>query len=220
METGSLLPIVLSLGQTRKEKCLESPNGSGIEWDADVRLAEDCRQGRLAAYEQLYNNHGARMKSIALNLLGNIPDAEDAVQETFLKIYRNVDRFKGKSAFTTWIYRVLVNSCYDLLRSRRRRRPEVPGDVSEPRARESSLSSASDHPLRLTLEQTLQKLGKRNRTVFLLYEVEGFKHREIAEILDIPEGTSKNLLFEARKELQRLLWKPGQPWRSAHEAGM
>ncbi len=178
--------------------------------DPDAQLVQGCKSGSLPAYEQLYSVHGARMKSIALNILGNTSDAEDAVQEAFLKVYRGIGRFKGESTFTTWIYRILVNVCYDLVRRRQRRKPEVNETDLKPGTLELSGFSASDHPLRLTLERTLEKLSERSRTVFLLFEVEGFKHREIAAILNIPEGTSKNLLFEAKKELQRLLWEPGQ----------
>lgn len=188
---------------------MESSSCPDFLLNPDAKLAEDCKSGCLAAYERLYNAHGARMKSIALNLLGNTADAEDAVQETFLKIYRSVDRFKGESAFTTWIYRILVNASYDLMRKRQRRNPEVQEAEQEPGTLELSAASPADYPLRLTLENSLKKLSDRTRTVFLLFEVEGFKHREIAEILNIPEGTSKNLLFEAKKELQRLLWKLG-----------
>jgi len=197
---------------------LESSSCPDFLLNPDAKLAQDCKSGCLAAYERLYNAHGARMKSIALNLLGNTSDAEDAVQETFLKIYRSVDRFKGESAFTTWIYRILVNASYDLMRKRQRRNPEVQEAELEPGTLELSAASPADHPLRLTLENSLKKLSDRTRTVFLLFEVEGFKHREIAEILNIPEGTSKNLLFEAKKELQRLLWKLGQLPRSTNEA--
>jgi RNA polymerase sigma-70 factor (ECF subfamily) len=104
------------------------------------------------------------------------------------------------------------------MRKRQRRNPEVQEAELEPGTLELSAASPADHLLRLTLENSLEKLSDRNRTVFLLFEVEGFKHREIAEILNIPEGTSKNLLFEAKKELQRLLWKLGQSPRSTNEA--
>ena len=196
---------------------MESSSYPDFLLNPDAKLAEGCKSGCVAAYEQLYNAHGARMKSIALNILGNTSDAEDAVQETFLKIYRSVDRFKGESAFTTWIYRILVNACHDLVRKRQRRNPEVQETELEPGTLELSAVNPADHPLRLALENSLKKLSDRNRTVFLLFEVEGFKHREIAEILNIPEGTSKNLLFEAKKELQRLLWKSGQSLRSTDE---
>jgi RNA polymerase sigma-70 factor (ECF subfamily) len=145
------------------------------------------------------------MKSIACNLLGSVSDAEDAVQECFLKVYRGAGAFRGRSSFSTWLYRILLNTCHDSMR-RRRRRPEgeSPADASD--ARLDLPASGSDHPLRLELEDSLARLPERPRTVFLLAAVEGFTHREIGEVLGIPEGASRTLLFEARRELQRLLW--------------
>ena len=168
-------------------------------------LVEDCKNGTLAAFEHLYEVHGARMKSVAFNLLGNVQDAEDAVQDAFLKIYRSVGSFRRRSSFTTWIYRVLVNACYDLMRTRRRREPEVPERAPGLGAVDKTTGGCADHPLRLTLERSLRNLSERQRTVFLLFEVEGFRHREIAEILSIAEGTSKCILFEAKQELQQLI---------------
>lgn len=197
---------------------MEIPDDAGSAQFPDANLAADCKARSVAAYERLYNIHGARMKSIALNILGNTADAEDAVQEAFLRIYRGVGRFRGECAFTTWIYRVVVSACYDLARKRRRRKPEIQKDELPPGSLELPVSSALDHPLRLTLEQHLGKLSERSRTVFLLFEVEGFKHREIAEILNISEGLSKTVLFEAKRELQRLIWKHDMPARFVHEA--
>jgi RNA polymerase sigma-70 factor (ECF subfamily) len=144
------------------------------------------------------------MKSVAMNLLGNESDAEDAVQEAFLKLFRGLPGFKGGSLLSTWLYRILVNTCYDLGR-RRARSPEVPEDSDEggaARARREAGASPLDPPLRLTLERLLDGLDPQPRTVFVLFEIEGFKHREIAGILGIPEGTSRYALFEAKKSLQ------------------
>jgi len=167
----------------------------------DGELFEGCRSGSLDAFERLYETHEARMKSLAWNLLGNAADAEDAVQEAFLKVYRGARAFRGRSAFSTWIYRVLVNTCYDLLRKRRPGHETGAADSVDLHA-----APASDHPLRLSLEQCLSRLRPRHRSVFLLFEVEGFTHKEIGEILDMPEGTSKTLLFNAKRELQGMLW--------------
>jgi RNA polymerase sigma-70 factor (ECF subfamily) len=171
--------------------------------DAERTLLDACRRGEASAFEELYRTHGGRMKSVAVNLLGNASDAEDAVQEAFLKLYRGLPSFKGDSLLSTWLYRILVNTCHDLGR-RRTRSPEVPvaesgpEDVREPEAGAPPV----DHTLRLTLERLLDRLKPLPRTVFVLFEVEGFKHREIAEILGIPEGTSRYTLFEAKKALQ------------------
>jgi RNA polymerase sigma-70 factor, ECF subfamily len=175
----------------------------------DEALPEECRDGNVAAFEHLYEMHGARMKSIAANLLGNLADAEDAVQDCFLKVYRGAASFRGASRFSTWIYRVLVNSCYDMLRKRRRYPLEARSEGESLVSRREPVTPASDHPLRLSLEACVKDLEPRRRAVFLLFEVEGFTHREVGDILGVPEGTSKTLLFEARRELQRRLWKGG-----------
>ena len=90
-------------------------------------MAAACRAGDLHAYERLYRLQGARMRNLARNLLGTQSDAEDAVQETFLKIQRSIATFRGQSSFVTWTFRILVNTCHDLRRSRTRRRI-VPDD--------------------------------------------------------------------------------------------
>jgi RNA polymerase sigma-70 factor, ECF subfamily len=159
-------------------------------------LAEDCRCGKLSAYERLYQAQGSRMKSVAYHLLGSIPDAEDAVQEAFLRIYRNIAGFREEANFATWIYRILVNICHDQ-RRRKQRRPEAP--VVEIRAAGAAPS------LTLALEQALGMLNERHRLVFLLFEAEGFAHAEIAGILDTSESNSRYLLHEAKRELREIL---------------
>lgn len=175
----------------------------GIErFATSNELVEGCRQGSLPSFERLYEEHGARMKSIARNLLGSVPEAEDAVQDAFLKVYRSLGRFRGGSAFSTWVYRILVNVCYDRLRGRRRRQI-----VERPMPARIALAPAgeTDHPLRLAIEAALSRLEERERAAFLLCEVEGFSHKEAGEILEVTEGSSRALLFKARRRLQREL---------------
>jgi len=174
----------------------------------DESLLDGIRAGDVSAFERLYEVHGARMKSVAANLLGSAPDAEDAVQETFLKIYRGAAAFRGAARLSTWIYRVLVNTCYDLMRKKRRRPLEVVETGSDGETIEFQ-APASDLSLRLALEASVKELEPRRRSAFVLYAVEGFSHREVGEILGIPEGTSKALLFEARRDLQRRLSASG-----------
>jgi RNA polymerase sigma-70 factor (ECF subfamily) len=144
------------------------------------------------------------MKSITLNLLGNVGDAEDAVQEAFLKIFRGAKTFRGGAAFSTWTYRILVNTCYDALRRRKSRPVAGPLDAAGAQVAVAA-DPVADHPLRLALEKAVARLNPRHRAVFFLFAVEGFTHGEIARILGIPEGTSKTFLFEAKKKLQRWL---------------
>src|SRR5262249_21897967 len=127
-------------------------------------LLEGCRKGSLPSFERLYEEHGPRMKSIAKNLLGSAADAEDAVQDAFLRVYRGLARFRGGSSFSTWVYRILVNVCYDRLRQLSRR------SVERPMPARLALAPAgeTDHPLRLSIETALARLDERERAAFLL----------------------------------------------------
>jgi len=173
----------------------------------DAALAAACRSGDLRAYERLYAMHGARMKNLARNVLGNPIDAEDAVQETFLKVQRSIASFRGQSSFATWTYRILINTCYDARRSRLRKK-EVANDDSEETPRHEPRAPGAHPALRMALERALAKLTRHQRDVFLLYEVEGFRHAEIARMLEMTEAASKNTLFQAKKNLRQMLEPP------------
>jgi len=173
----------------------------------DAALAAGCRAGNLHAYERLFSLHGARMKNLARNLLGNPGDAEDAVQETFLKVQRSIASFRGQSSFITWTYRILINTCHDARRSRLRKK-EVPNDDSTETPRPEPRAPGAHPSLRMALERALGSLTKHQRDVFLLYEVEGFRHAEIAGMLEITETASKNTLFQAKKNLRMTLEPP------------
>jgi RNA polymerase sigma-70 factor (ECF subfamily) len=212
---GARISPVRSTQEKRVERIGEPASGPGgvsgtstVAATEDAELAAACLRGDLSAYERLYALYGARMKSLARNLLGNRSDAEDAVQETFLKIQRGIAGFRGQSAFASWIFRILINACYDLRRSRTRRREDAAapfdsGDLpAEPRG-------PGAHPaLRIALERSLAKLPERQREILLLFEVEGFAHAEIAGILQITEAASKNSLFQAKKSLRQMLEPP------------
>jgi RNA polymerase sigma-70 factor (ECF subfamily) len=170
------------------------------------RLAAACASGDPATFETLYRQHGERMKSIAYNHLGSVTDAEDAVQETFLKVHRAASTFTGEASFATWVYRILINTCYDLLRKRRRRGEEAPLDET-PAAIERSAPSV-DEAKRMTLRKMLLALPEQRRSVFELFEIEGLSHAEIGNVLGISEGNSKWILFSTKKQLQ-------EQWRQA-----
>jgi RNA polymerase sigma-70 factor, ECF subfamily len=189
-----------------------NPAGSNPE---DAALAAACRAGDLHAYERLYRLQGARMRNLARNLLGTQSDAEDAVQETFLKVQRSIASFRGQSSFVTWTFRILVNTCHDLRRSRMRRKEFVP-DEREDAAMPVEARAPGGHPsLKLALERAIAALTQQQRNVFLLYEVEGFHHAEIAAMLEITETASKNTLFQAKRNLRQTLEAP----RSSHAGG-
>ena len=185
-----------------------SPGHPPVSNPEDAALAAACQAGDLRAYERLYRLQGARMRNLARNLLGTQSDAEDAVQETFLKVQRSVSTFRGRSSFVTWTFRILVNTCHDMRRSRVRRKEFVPGD-REDQATPGEPRAPGGHPaLKLALERAIAELTQHQRDVFLLYEVEGFRHAEIAAMLEITETASKNTLFQAKKNLRQMLEAP------------
>jgi RNA polymerase sigma-70 factor (ECF subfamily) len=157
-----------------------------------------------ANFDQLYRTHGERMKSIAYNHLGSVSDAEDAVQETFLKIHRAISTFTGEASFSTWAYRILINTCYDHLRKRRRHGDEEPLDEMPV----ERTANTVDDTKRMMLRRLLEALPEQRRSVFTLFEIEGLSHAEIAEILGISEANSKWILFSTKKQLQEQWRKP------------
>jgi RNA polymerase sigma factor (sigma-70 family) len=179
------------------------PRASRTATDEDARLARACAEGDTRVFEEIYQGHSDRMKSIAYNHLGNVSDAEDAVQETFLKVHRAASTYNGESAFTTWMYRVLINTCYDALRRRQRRIQSTSLDDALPVER---AGASVDDAKRMTLRKMLSELPEQRRTVFTLFEIEGLSHAEIGQILNISEGNSKWILFATKKQLQEQ-WK-------------
>lgn len=181
---------------------LNAPRPRMAAADEDRRLAAACAKGDSAAFERIYRMHGERMKSIAFNHLGNVSDAEDAVQETLLKVHRAAASYTGEASFSTWMVRILINTCYDAMR-RRKRRPEETAIDEMPLER---TAPGVDDAKRITLRKLLGTLTEQRRTVFTLFEIEGLSHAEIASIVGITEGNSKWILFSTKKQLQEM-WK-------------
>jgi len=170
----------------------------------EVSPAPDIRP----VFEELYQAHCSPLRRTALNWIGNVHDAEDAVQEAFLRAYRGAASFAGQSALSTWLYRILINICHDL-RRQRIRRPEPQALATEHESKARQWVVTEDHPLRLSLERTLRRLSPRYSSVLLMFEVEGLKHSEIAAVLKISEGASKTRLLQARRQLREMLSSRG-----------
>jgi RNA polymerase sigma-70 factor, ECF subfamily len=209
------IPPVPRDRERRLEPLRDPASLAGLDPAAEAARAEDsalaaaCLAGDLRAYERLFALHGTRMKNLARNLLGNPLDAEDAVQETFLKIQRSIAGFRGQSSFVTWTFRILVNTCHDARRKRSRKKEIAHEDLAVGDAPPLEPRAPGSHPsLKMALERALAELTRHQREVFLLYEVEGFRHAEIAETLEITEAASKNTLFQAKKNLRAMLEPP------------
>ncbi len=150
----------------------------------------------MRAYEMIFKNYGQSMLRIALRLLGNLQDAEDAVQTTFVKLFRGIKNFKFKSKFSTYLYRILINNCYDTLR----KKPKHQLDLENVILRDYSVPG-----LAMELASAMETLPSRMKACFVLFAVEGFKQEEIARIMDINIGTVKTNIFRAKEHLRELL---------------
>jgi RNA polymerase sigma-70 factor, ECF subfamily len=172
-----------------------------------LALVERCRQGELGAFEELYRVHAGRLYSVAYRMLGNPADAEDLLQEIFLSAHRKLELFRGESALGTWLYRLAVNLCLDYLRSRTGRSLQLNDPIDD----EIGLSDASSRGLadrtvtKMDIERALANLPIGCRTAFVLHDIEGLEHREVAEAMGIAEGTSKSQVHKARLRLRALL---------------
>ena len=171
----------------------------------DLALAERCRAGIPGAFEELYRAHAPRLFGLACRLVGR-EDAEDLLQDIFLTAHRKLGLFKGQSALGTWLFRLATNQCLDHLRSKRTRFALMTDAIDdEPDARGPAAGAILGVVDRLDLERALVELPPGCRTVFVLHDVEGLEHREIGDLLDISEGTSKSQVHKARMRLRGLL---------------
>jgi RNA polymerase sigma-70 factor (ECF subfamily) len=188
-------------------KPMATPPAPGAGRAEELALVERCRQGDLAAFELIYRTHAGRLYSVACRMLGNPTDAEDLLQDIFLAAHRKLESFRGESALGTWLYRLATNLCLDHLRSRAAKT----GQVTSPLDDEPSLADSSSHRLaertvaRMDLERAVAQLPEGCRAAFVLHDVQGLEHREVADVLGIAEGTSKSQVHKARMRLRTIL---------------
>ncbi len=184
---------------------------------ADLELAERCGRGDQDAFEQLYRAHAGRLYTLIVRMVSSAETAEDLLQEVFLNAYRKIGGFRGDSSLGTWLYRMAVNHCLDYLRGRQGKMAKATDSIedegmAEPAAASPLVASTID---RLDLERAIAKLPDGCRTAFVLHDVEGFQHHEIATMLGISEGTSKSQVHKARVKLRGILSAGGsiEDWR-------
>lgn len=182
--------------------------------DNDRELVRRAQKEDEEAFEELVSRHQARVFAVAGGILRNKEDVEDIAQQVFLKAYFSLKRFDQRAAFSTWLYKITVNECWDLLRKRKVRPLLYEADLSEEQARQYGASEereeqAQDVSERLEMRQELERLldclEERDRTMLVLKEVQGFSVEEIAEILGINGNTVKVRLFRARQRITERL---------------
>ena len=177
-----------------------------------MTLTARCREGAPGAFEELYRLHAPRVYGLVRRLVGPA-DADDVLQEIFLSVYRKLDQYRGDAAFATWLFRLGTNVCLDHLRSRAARTARLNDTLDDDMADGSGAGPILGVIARLDLERALEALPARARAVFVLHDVEGLDHRDVAGLLGVSEGTSKSQLHKARMRLRREL-------RPATQAGV
>jgi RNA polymerase sigma-70 factor (ECF subfamily) len=182
-----------------------------VAW-TEAEAIRRAQSGDSAAFEFLYQLHSRRVYALCLRMVNNPADAEDLMQEAFLQLFRKIGTFRGESAFSTWLHRMTVNVV--LMRLRKKSLPtDSLEETMDPDAESSSpkrdigapdlrLSGAVD---RVNLERSIEQLPPGYRTVFVLHDVQGYEHNEIADIMGCSVGNSKSQLHKARTRLRELL---------------
>jgi len=177
---------------------------------SEAEAIERAKQGDAAAFEVLYNLHKRRVYSLCLRMTTNTAEAEDLTQEAFLQLFRKIGTFRGESAFSTWLHRMAVNVV--LMQLRKKGLQLVPlddeneGEEETPKkdygAQDNVLAGSID---RLQLKNAIDRLPPGYRSIFVLHDVEGFEHNEIADMVGCSIGNSKSQLHKARMKLRELL---------------
>ena len=164
----------------------------------DADLVSRAQAGRLDAFEELVRRHRLGAYRVALRMLGDESDAEDATQDAFVQAWRNLDRFRADAAFSTWMYRIVTNRCLNMLRARRRTEP-LPEDREAPASRPDRIAEG-----RWQVEQLQRAIGRltpEQRAPLVLRELQGCTYEEIAEALDLSISAVKSRLHRARLEI-------------------
>lgn len=174
----------------------------------ETELIERARKGDQGAFSQLVRQHQRRVHSCALQMLGDRAQAEDAVQETFLRAWRALDRFDGRAKLSTWLYRICVNVSLNAIRRRRRSTSDIDDPrIPEPAADPTQANVDPAHTLEMgqlygRLGRALDGLSPSLRSAVVLVLIQGLPHKEAAQVLGIPEGTVAWRIHEARRRLR------------------
>ncbi|MBA3805064.1 MAG: sigma-70 family RNA polymerase sigma factor [Acidobacteria bacterium] len=175
--------------------------------ESDFELAQRAAAGDGVAFEELYRRHYRRVYALTLRMMGNPTEAEDMTQDVFLQLFNKVGMFRGDSAFTTWLHRMSVNQVLMHFRKKSTRSELLTDEGETPVQIVQGTANPGAMPVidRISLERALNELPVGYRTVFVLHDIEGYEHYEVAQMLGIAEGTSKSQLHKARLKLRQLI---------------
>jgi RNA polymerase sigma-70 factor (ECF subfamily) len=183
------------------------------EADADLAIVRQVQEGEVAMFDQLVLKYRERVYGVVYNLTSNREDAADLTQDAFIKAFQSINRFQGQSSFFTWLYRIAINSTLTHLRKQRLRTFFSLEKVDEDdRASAEVIAALTDatgadrgaftHELQEKLNEAMQKLSIKHRTVITLFEIDGLSHQEIADVMNCSVGTVRSRLHYAKQLLQ------------------
>jgi RNA polymerase sigma-70 factor (ECF subfamily) len=187
-----------------------STANSTVRFNVDFDLVKRAQQGDSDAFASLFHAHKARIYSICLRMTNNTAEAEDLTQDAFMQVFRKLATFRGDSALSTWLYRIAVNTVLMHFRKKALRQISLDEPYNQDArlvrreygTKDDRLSGCVD---RIALTRAIRELPDGYRTIFLLHEVEGYEHQEIAELLDCSVGNSKSQLHKAKLRIRELL---------------
>ena len=179
----------------------------------DFVLTQAAAKGNMAAFEEVYTRHHRRVYSICLRMLQNATEAEDLTQDVFIQLYRKIGSFRGDSAFTTWLHRMTVNQVLMHFRKRNVKFEKTTEEGETPVQIVNGTANPGKMPIvdKIAIEHAISQLPNGYRNVFVLHDVEGYEHEEVARILGCSVGTSKSQLHKARLKLRKLIKKQAPP---------
>ncbi|MFN2413451.1 MAG: RNA polymerase sigma factor [Pyrinomonadaceae bacterium] len=198
------------LGDARAER--EQPSNTLVAVNSgasDFELCQIAAAGSLSAFELIYERHHRRVYSLCLRMTSSQTEAEDLTQEVFIQLFRKAGSFRGDSAFSTWLHRMTVNQVLMHFRRRSFKNEKVSDNGEMPEQTVHGTANPNRMPVvdRIALKKAIGELPKGYRSVFVLHDIEGYEHEEVARLLKISVGTSKSQLHKARLKLRGLLIK-------------
>ena len=175
--------------------------------NSDYALAQQAALGDMSAFERIYEKHHRRVFSLCLRMTQNPPEAEELTHAVFIQLFRKIGSFRGESAFTTCLHRLTVNQVLMHFRKRSVKDEKTTEEGETPEQIVPGTENSQKMPIvdRLALDKAIAQLPRGYRTIFVLHDVEGYEHEEIAKMLGLSIGTSKSQLHKARRKLRDLL---------------
>jgi RNA polymerase sigma-70 factor (ECF subfamily) len=208
-------PIWQEASETEKatKGFIKSAEKIDVKSAKDFDLTQAAANGNMIAFEEIYNRHHRRVYSICLRMLQNATEAEDLTQDVFIQLHRKIGSFRGDSAFTTWLHRMTVNQVLMHFRKRNVKFEKTTEEGETP----IQIVGGTENPMKMpvvdkiAIEHAIEQLPSGYRNVFVLHDVQGYEHEEVARILGCSVGTSKSQLHKARLKLRKLLQKKAPP---------